>query len=107
MTGGPFDSYLYPFEINDSGQAVGWGHTETGSQAFLWTSETGLQLIPGFEEAYASRAYAINELGQIVGHFKMERRRRRSYNGTQRSRSLTCTPSLLTIYVIAWKSKIT
>lgn len=54
--------------INSAGHIVGWAQTEDGSKhAFLWTPEKGMTRldIPGSD---SSRALAINDSDQIVGH---------------------------------------
>jgi probable HAF family extracellular repeat protein len=52
--------------INNFGQVVGWSQTWPGGwpYAFLWTEESGMQNLGCGEH---SEAYAINDLGYIVG----------------------------------------
>ena len=57
----------YPNAINNVGQIVGFSDTSSGSmQAFLWENNTmtALGTLPGIDW---SIAYAINDVGQIVG----------------------------------------
>lgn len=57
-------------DINDAGQAVGWGHTQFGvgaAHAFLWNSGGITDLHP--EGAVASEAIGISESGAAVGGY--------------------------------------
>jgi len=61
--------YSWASGINDLGQLVGTSYTGNGDEyrAFLWNEETGMQdlgALPGEDD---SVAYAINNVGQIVG----------------------------------------
>lgn len=58
----------YATGINDFGQVVGyWNDVTTASHAFFWSTSTGVvDLSPLAEDGY-SRAFAINNLGQIIG----------------------------------------
>jgi probable HAF family extracellular repeat protein len=56
-------------DINNQGQIVGWGETDTGLvHAFGWTEADGMMdLMPTSEEE--SRAFAVNESGAVVGWY--------------------------------------
>jgi probable HAF family extracellular repeat protein len=55
-------------DINDAGQVVGYSNTAGGAQhAFIWESGTGLRDLGTLPGGRNSRAFAINNLGQVVG----------------------------------------
>ena len=56
--------------INDEGHVVGWTYSaaDARSTAFIWSPEKGRTSIPALE-GKKSRAYDINDKGQVVGHF--------------------------------------
>ena len=57
--------------INDSGQVVGSASTPSHIAAFVWDSERGMQYLSGIAGSLSSRAYAINQRGDIVGYSAM------------------------------------
>ena len=61
------DSHAYG--LNDKGQVVGESLTASGApHAFLWTPEQGMQDLGTLGGALPlSRAYAVNNVGQVVG----------------------------------------
>lgn len=55
-------------DINNSGQVVGYAMTISGQRhAFLWTSQDGMIDLGTLEMHTYSEAYAVNDLGQVVG----------------------------------------
>ncbi|MHC4743525.1 MAG: DUF3466 family protein [Planctomycetota bacterium] len=61
----------YAAAINNEGHVVGWHHqTDSGfgNTAFLWNPAKGRRTIPALE-GKQSRAYDINDKGQVVGQF--------------------------------------
>ncbi len=60
-------SDVYVKGINNAGQAVGWTVDDNGSHAALWDS-TGVHYLDGVNSAFTnSKAYRINNNGEIVG----------------------------------------
>ncbi|MCC6484991.1 MAG: DUF3466 family protein [Armatimonadetes bacterium] len=58
---------VYPQAINDSGQVVGYRFTLSNKpEAFSWDSANGMRRL-SFMDGLWSKAYAINNSGQIVG----------------------------------------
>ncbi len=59
--------------INDSRHVVGWFESQSGNRAFLWTPTDGMRdlgtlaQVGGDVIAVSSAAYAINNLGEVVG----------------------------------------
>jgi probable HAF family extracellular repeat protein len=63
----PGDTYIYAYGINNSRQVVGLSYgITTSAHAFLWTGRDGMQNIGTLGGSNAA-AYAINNLGQVVG----------------------------------------
>jgi probable HAF family extracellular repeat protein len=62
---------IWAWDINDSGQVVGEGSADnpnlTGYTAFIWDRLNGVRSIGALQEGLESRAYGINNLGQVVG----------------------------------------
>ncbi len=52
--------------INNLGQIVGYCAMNPGSEAFLWTSGGGMQMVPTLGRTY-NGAYGINNSGTVVG----------------------------------------
>jgi probable HAF family extracellular repeat protein len=65
LPGGDF-TRGFAAEINNMGQVVGTDYVKGNPQGFLWQNGTMTPLgnLPG---AYQSEAYAINDIGQVVG----------------------------------------
>jgi probable HAF family extracellular repeat protein len=62
--------------VNSASQIVGWfaGYTGTSVTALLWTKSAGVwtsEAIPAPSDGSMSMAYGINELGQIVGGYRL------------------------------------
>src|SRR5947208_9424727 len=55
------------YRINDAGQVVGYSYTTSYGMehAFLW--QDGVMADLGAREGYTSRAFAISDVGQVVG----------------------------------------
>lgn len=53
--------------INNAGVVVGWSQVPGGGRAFRWTSESGMEGLPGVEGRPISQAWAINDAGVIAG----------------------------------------
>jgi probable HAF family extracellular repeat protein len=63
--------YSNPYDINNLGQVVGISETaENEWHAFLWTPGEEIIMLPIPEEITYSKAYAINDSGQVVGEFQ-------------------------------------
>ena len=58
-------------DINNSNVVVGYSNINSTStrKAVRWTSTGGLQALAGFSNVSDSEAYAVNEVGTIVGYF--------------------------------------
>ncbi|MBN2216979.1 MAG: DUF3466 family protein [Pirellulales bacterium] len=56
------------FAVNEAGQIVGSADLPTGSHAFLYDAGTMIDLGTLPDYTYASRAYDINDLGQVAGY---------------------------------------
>ncbi len=54
--------------INNEGHVVGWTQIDALATAFIWSPEKGRRSIPALE-GKESRAYDINDKGQVVGYF--------------------------------------
>ena len=67
---GPSGSnFSLPYAVNDRGQAVGKSYlTSPNGWAFIYTTATGLQLLPALAGSSQSEANAINHNGQVVGY---------------------------------------
>ena len=67
---GPSGStFSLPYAVNDRGQAVGKSYlTSTNGWAFIYTTATGVQLLPALAGSSRSEANAINHNGQVVGY---------------------------------------
>ena len=63
-------------DVNNQGQVVGYHSTNQGTRAFLWSNGTLQNL--GTLGGGDSRAFAINETGQVVGQSTHGDRRRRT-----------------------------
>jgi probable HAF family extracellular repeat protein len=65
------DAWNTPAAISNQGVVVGFANTVPGTartfQAFIWTSATGMQLLPVPADAIRSEALGINGKGQVVG----------------------------------------
>ena len=55
--------------INNQGHVVGWTYPADQFVAFIWSPEKGRRPIPPLE-GKGSRAYDINDKGQVVGYFR-------------------------------------
>jgi probable HAF family extracellular repeat protein len=57
------------FDINDQGQVVGTRQQNSSSryEAFLWSESTGMVLLGSLDPSEHHYAYAINDVGQVVG----------------------------------------
>jgi probable HAF family extracellular repeat protein len=69
----PGGTYSIAFEINDSGEVVGYGNiADNAAHAMVWTSSGGMQdlndLIPANSGWVLVNANAINASGQITGY---------------------------------------
>ena len=70
-------------DVNNQGQVVGYHSTNQGTRAFLWSNGTLQNL--GTLGGGDSRAFAINEAGQVVGQSEHGDRRQHAFlwqNGT-------------------------
>lgn len=65
----PGMSYSWAYDINESGQVVGYSSTADGSssQAFVWTAAGGMQALAGTLGGPRTQADGINDQGLIVG----------------------------------------
>jgi len=78
FSGGADGSFAY--DMNDSGQVVGWSEATTGRRAFLWEAGSGLQNLgdlTGGDDF--SEATAINNNGHVVGNSSATRGPRAFY----------------------------
>jgi probable HAF family extracellular repeat protein len=65
---GTQDSFAY--DINNAGLAIGWSQIPGNHHAFIVdTTATPLTMLDIGETGVTSRAYAVNNLGQVVGEF--------------------------------------
>jgi hypothetical protein len=68
----PYDGNAEAHDINKNGQVVGWAMqpnppTDSASRAFSWTQSGGLKPLSTFTGTGYSRAFGIDNLGNIIG----------------------------------------
>ncbi|MDB4869341.1 MAG: repeat protein [Gemmatimonadales bacterium] len=78
--------------VNNALQIVGWfgGYTPSDATAMVWTKSAGVwtsEAIPAPSTGSASQAYGINELGQIVGGFRLTTGQLSAFSWTRASGS--------------------
>jgi probable HAF family extracellular repeat protein len=82
-------TYSRAMGINNALQVVGWGGLNTVT-ALLWTKSGGVwtsEAIPAPSTGNASMAYGINEVGQIVGGFRLTTGQLSAFSWTRASGS--------------------
>lgn len=58
----------FAYGLSDSGrQVAGWVDNGSTTQAFVWSAATGMQLLGNSTGATASRGFAVNDQGMVVG----------------------------------------
>jgi probable HAF family extracellular repeat protein len=61
-------SFSVAMDVNEQGDVVGYSETAEGTvRAFLWNTQTGMRDLGAVPGTDVSRAYAINNQGEVVG----------------------------------------
>ncbi|HEX2092746.1 MAG TPA: hypothetical protein VHG28_10105 [Longimicrobiaceae bacterium] len=63
---GPLDTYSFGWDVNESSVVVGSVNLNGGTQAFRWSADRGMTVLPDLGGGFTS-ASGINDRGEIVG----------------------------------------
>jgi probable HAF family extracellular repeat protein len=63
----PGDTSSEAFAVNNRGMVVGYSRGPAGTRAFVWTAQSGIQVLSTLPGGSFARAAGINERGEIVG----------------------------------------
>lgn len=70
------------YDINDTGQVVGFLGSTGSEHAFIWTAASGMQDLGNQLGSGASKAMSINSSGQVVGYYTSTSGQKRAFRWT-------------------------
>ena len=88
----PGDSGSEAFGINRRNEVVGYSSGPAGIEAVLWTSNGAIQGLGRLRDGDYSRAFAINEPGNVVGSSGRPGTTRLSLDASSWDGGSRCTP---------------